>query len=259
MRLPLKQSKDWKFNAVETHCCTEYTATHPDNWKQQKLEGELNQLLPHSSGLTSNRLSSNPFPPRGIGSQGTVFLPSPDVKDGNCWTHSSAISSDPVHHCSARHSWLAHAALLHFPCCSSAPSREQRCWRDRDGTKQQHRQNLGGKTEEEHAAVSSPPPVWSSIFCSWTAGITCFLGKEKQTAELPTYTMCHVELCVSDSMAWKTANAQEYDEILQSVVNYSDTKWFIQLSVRGWLKQEDTDFNRSKAAEIQPVGPSMLN
>lgn len=75
MRLPLKQSKDQKYNAAETYRCTEYTALIL-TLEKAGTEGEFNHLLCHSSRLTSNRLSSNPFPPRGMASQG-AFSPSP--------------------------------------------------------------------------------------------------------------------------------------------------------------------------------------
>lgn len=137
-----------------------------------------------------------------MGNQGFFFFFSPNVKDENCWIHSSAISSDPVHHSGKCHSWLAHAALLYFPCCSSASSRKQRYWRNRDAEKEQSSstgRNLGARQKKETLQF---PLLHLCGLCYCAAeletSIICFLAKDKQTTELPTTKLAIQSPALSD-------------------------------------------------------------
>lgn len=168
------------------------------------------QLRPHKA--ITNRASSNPVPPWGMGNQ-SFFPPSssPDVKDENCWIHSSAISSDPVHHSGERHSWLAHAALLHFPCCSPASSPEQRCCCNRDVEKEQSSSTgriSGARTRETLQLPLLHPCGLRCCAAELEASIICFLAQDKQIMwSFPPQSLPYLELSVSDSLAWKTVIA----------------------------------------------------
>jgi len=148
-----------------------------------------------------------------MGNQGFFFFPpsSPDVKDENCWIHSSAISSDPVHHSGERHSWLAHAALLYFPCCSSASSCEQRCLRNWDVEKEQSTgRNLGARQKRK---TPQYPLLHLGGLCCCAAeletSILCLLAKDKHTTEPPVRRPATWSPVLgTGSPAWKTATAQ---------------------------------------------------
>lgn len=79
-----------------------------------------------------------------------------------------------------------------------------RCW---EGTKQQHRHKLRGKNKGNPAAPS-PPLMWSSLLCSWAGGLNYLLFSSGQANYWASHhKACHLELGVTDSLAWKTATA----------------------------------------------------
>lgn len=182
--------------------------THPDNWKEQGLEGELNQLLPHKA--ITNRASSNLFPPwGGMGNQG-FFLPL-------SWCKGWKLLNSQLCYFFWPSSPFWQTPLLAGPRCLALFSMllscffrqaemllQLRCWQ---GTKQQHRQKFRSKNKGNPAAPSHPP-MWSLLLCSWAGGLNYLLFSSGQANYWAFHhKACHLVLSVSDRPAWMTATA----------------------------------------------------